>query len=244
MPTDDPSKDIEKALGYTFQDRALLALALTHRSWVEEQHPGGAAPSHLSQQRLEFLGDALLNYVVGKWLYELLPYASEGELTGRRKQFTEGGWLRSRGEALGVSRWLRLGRGEVGNVGRNRRVLEDTTEAILGAVVLDGGDAIGATLIRGWLPPELPPRDAGDPIIRFGEWFQMKHRASAPEPSYESTGPDDHRTWTAEVVVDGLRGVGTGPGKKEAKRAACHAILHEIDAREGAAIGAKGGPAG
>lgn len=219
---------VEEALAYRFNDSALLELALTHRSWVEERHPGGAAPGYLSQQRLEFLGDAILNYAVGRWLYLSLPTAEEGELTERRKRFTEGGWLHERGLALGLHRWVRLGRGEAARVDRNRTLIEDTTEAVIGAVALDGGDEAAFGLIRRWLPTTLPHMEVGDPIIRFNEWFQARYRRSPPEPTYASTGRDDAKEWTAEVEHEGIRVVGRGAGKKEAKKHALGLLLERL----------------
>lgn len=235
MEMDAAAEVIEGTLGYRFSDRGLLVLALTHRTWIEERHPGGGAPGHLSQQRLEFLGDGLLNYVVARWLYERFPRADEGELTGRRKQFTQGEWLRERGESLGLGSCVLLGRGEEANAAHNRKLLEDTVEAIIGAVALDGGDERATALVLGWLPQVLPtwdPREASDPVVRFGEWFQARYRKQPPEPRYEGSGPPHRRSWTAEILVDGLRGLGEGQSKPEAKRAACRNLLNQIAVRE------------
>lgn len=207
-----------------------MDLALTHRTWVEERHPGGAAPGHLSQQRLEFLGDAILNYTVGRWLYEALPTSDEGDLTERRKAFTKGEWLHQRGAALGLSQWVRLGRGEASS-DRNRKLLEDTTEALLGAVAVDGGEAAAIALVRAWLPATVPAEVEGDPIALFNEWYQRAHRGSPPEPEYHSSGPDHARTWTARYDLDGFAAEGLGVGKQDAKRAACRELWALIRAR-------------
>lgn len=224
MSTNEALTQLEARLGYTFSDRDLLRRALTHRSWVEERSPGGKAPSHQSQQRLEFLGDALLGYVVGRWVYEQLPTAGEGELTERRKAFTEGGWLAAKGASLGLGALVEVGRGEAANTA-NLKLDEDTAEAVLGAILLDGGDEAAVRVIRSWLPPELPPPGPRDPIVRFNEWFQGKHGRSPEPPEYESTGTPHALRWTARRALDGVAFEGYGSNKADANRDLCAAIL-------------------
>ena len=228
MSTEAELRDLQSRLGHTFADPALLDLALTHRTWVEERHPGGNAPAHLSQQRLEFLGDALLNQVVGRWLYERLPTASEGELTKRRTDFTRGEWLNARGVELGVGPLVRRGRGESLNAGINRKVVEDTTEALIGAVALDAGNAVAEAVLRAWLPAEIPREGVRDPVSALNEWHQKKYKCAVPEPESSSTGPDHQQTWTATLTLDGVTGRGVGGSLKDARRRMAQDLLEKL----------------
>lgn len=231
MSNDDDLAQLEERLGYHFRDRAHLIRALTHRTWVEERVPGGRAPAHESQQRLEFLGDALLGYVVGRWLFELLPTGDVGELTARRTEFTKGKWLAAKGGALGLERLVRRGAGEAANQ-TNQRLLEDTVEAILGAILVDGGENAAVGVIRSWLPQELPSglplSPSRDPIVVFGEWFQKHSRSTATEPAYSSTGAQHTPSWRASREIDGIEYEGFGGNKQEAKRALCLVILEAL----------------
>lgn len=209
---------LQQTLGYRFTDPALLDLALTHRSWVEERYPGGNAPAHESQQRLEFLGDALLGYVVGRWLYRLLPHAPEGDLTSRRMVFTQGTWLSARGDILGLDPLVRRGRGEAANLGGTAKLLEDTTEALIGAILLDGGEAAAIAVIESWLPAQAPAPPEPDSIAAFNEWYQAKFRKPPPEPTCIAVGPDLTPPWCAMLGVDGIEEQGSGRTKQEAKR--------------------------
>jgi ribonuclease-3 len=224
MPTDDALTELQERLGYRFKDPELLRRALSHRSWIEERAPGGRAPAHQNQQRLEFLGDALLGYVVGRWIYDQLPMADEGVLTIRRTDFTKGEWLSARGASLGLDHVVRLGRGEAAN-DANRKLLEDTTEAILGAILLDGGDEAAVRVLQSWLPAELPPPGPRNPISAFNEWFQARFRRSPPKPTYSSTGAQHTQTWSARREIDGVEFEGTGANHEEANRALCTEIL-------------------
>lgn len=191
---------------------------------MEEHAPGGRAPAHLSQQRLEFLGDALLGYVVGRWMYEQLPLADEGVLTERRTEFTKGTWLSAQGSSLRLDEFVLLGRGETANAA-NKKLLEDTAEAIVGAVLLDGGDEAAVRVIRSWLPAELPPPGPRDPIIAFGEWFQARFRQSPPKPAYSPSGAQHALSWCARREIDGVEFEGMGATQQDANRALCSAIL-------------------
>ena len=201
---------LQADLGYTFTDRSLLERALTHRSWIEERHPGGAAPAHLSQQRLEFLGDAVLGYVIGRWLYERLPTATEKELTSRRKGFACGAWLAELGERLNLRPLVLLGRGEAANVEKNLKVMEDTQ---------------ATQSLRRFLPDELPTQIEVDPIVRFGERYQAAHKRSPPPPAYSSEGPAHQKVFTATYTFRGESVSGRGATHQAAQRDACRELL-------------------
>jgi dsRNA-specific ribonuclease len=100
MFNDPRLADLQTALGYTFRRPEPLVRALTHPSFIEERHPGGKAPKHEAQGSLEFLGDALLDYVIARYLLEQRPLATEGELTASRAAYASGPWLEARAKAL------------------------------------------------------------------------------------------------------------------------------------------------
>ena len=141
-----PLEELEALLGCEFADRDLLVRALTHRS-----HPSG---DH--NERLEFLGDAVLGLLAGEALLETFPDASEGRLTKLKAQLVSSRALESVARAIELGRWLRLGKAEEAAGGREKRgLLVDATEALLGAVYLDGGlDAARKTVARAVVTPE------------------------------------------------------------------------------------------
>lgn len=218
---------VEGCLGYVFKNKDLLSTALTHRSWVEEQYPGGSAPSHLSNQRLEFLGDSFINYVVGRWLYEKLPMTAEGELTLRRAALVKGQSLHDHAIRLGLrGEFLRLGRGETAKMATNKILLGDAMEAIVGAILLDGGPELATAFVLKLLPPKPPEQGVGkDPIIALGEWYQKTYKQSLEEPSYDWDGPDHARIWTCTVEVAGQKSEASSQDKRNAKRMAYARML-------------------
>jgi len=218
---------IEAALGHQFRDGDLLRLALTHRTWVEERYPGGNAPDHLSNQRLEFLGDAFLDYLVGHWLYMELPMAAEGHLTGVRAELVDQNALIRYADKLGLHHDdLLLGRGESLNASTNRRLLADAVEAIIGALLLDGGEQAAGDFIRSLLPTELPiPAPVGDPISVLNEYCQKMYEGQHPVYDSDSEGPDHALTWCCTVELSGFYAHGSGASKQKARRAAGRQML-------------------
>lgn len=217
---------LQDALGHHFGDPALLQLALTHRSWIEERYPGGNAPSHLSQQRLEFLGDAFFGSVVARWVFDALATAPEGVLTKTREEYTKGVWLSAHGANLGLARLVRCGRGEQAKAADNRRLMEDTMEAIIGALLIDAGPVQTTEIIRGWLPGEvMPATELADPVSALNEWFQARYRHPPPDPEYAPEGLDHERIFACVIRFESFWGDGTGRSKKEARKAASAAFL-------------------
>jgi len=209
--------------------------ALTHRSWLKEQRDQGLNLGDADQQRLEFLGDAFLGYVVGRALFEADREADEGALTDRRKRLVEGKWLNAVGERLEVQKVVRLGKGEEAFQRRNERLCKDTVEALIGAILLDGGDEPARALIHRLMTDSDAPSEAGpDPIIAFGEEFQKRFRSPPPEPEYTSTGEDHMPMWQATLERwNGTTVRGTGTGKKDAKREAYRNALASIHQHAG-----------
>lgn len=228
MPDDTALAALEARIGYTFKDRATLRQALTHRSWLEERHPGGAGLDQASQQRLEFLGDAALGYIVGRWLFDERRDASPGDLTKLRAALVQGRFLASKAETLGLREIVLLGRGEAMNTS-NTQVLEDTLEAILGAIVLDSGLDAADRVDRAWLPEAnaLNVADAtvGDPISAYNDWHMKKYKQAPPKPYEEFEGPDQPHTWTLRTSLDGMSFQAEGRSKADAKRALYEQLL-------------------
>lgn len=218
--------ELEALLSYRFQDQQLLLRALTHRSWLEEERGQGRARDLQDQQRLEFLGDAFIGYSVGRNLYEQHPEAGEGSLTKMRSSTVDKAHLTAVGQQLDLKRWIRLGRGEASRISVNKQVLEDTVEAIVGAVLLDGGERPAHALVR-HLILESGITRAGNAISVFYELWQAKHHTKPPEVLYERIGGTDNAPlWEARLKLPSGQGlVGQGSTKSAAKEFVCGEAL-------------------
>lgn len=221
-------KTLEAKLGYTFRDEQLLENALTHSSYANEHRSKGV----LSNERLEFLGDAILGLVVADHLYRNRPELPEGDLTRIRAALVCESSLVEVARGLDLGRYLKLGRGEEGCGGRRRpSILADAVEAVLAAVYLDGGIGqvrqIISTLII----------DQGEQKVAKGRDFktmlqELAQRETGRVLSYElvgESGPDHHKTFSMQVLLNGqLVGEGQGHSKKEAEQAAAQAALERL----------------
>jgi ribonuclease-3 len=197
-------------LGHDFVDIGLLQHALAHRSWCGEQE--GGAPSN---ERLEFLGDAVLGLVVARYSYERYPNFPEGKLAKVRSAVVNARVLAQVAERLEVGEVLLLGRGEEASGGRTKAsILADAFEAILGAVYLDAGwDAAELLILR-----EL--QDAIAQAAKEPDDFDHKSRLQE-KAVHDGEGPDHERAYEAEVFVAGTSlGVGAGRSKKDAEQEA------------------------
>jgi ribonuclease-3 len=209
---------LEKTLGYTFVQQPLLVLALTHRS---------NATSH--NQRLEFLGDAVLGLLVAEMLYGLYTDADEGDLSKRQVSLVNGAQLAEIAVAMGLGEHLILSNSEEEQGGRsNASNLEDACEAVLGAVYLDGGiDAARALVEKFWKPYALELKAAPkDAKTALQEWAQAR---SLPLPEYvvlSSDGPAHAPHFVVEVRVHGQQPVSGEAGtKRAAERLAAEVML-------------------
>jgi len=205
-----------------------LKHALAHRSWCGEQE--GGAPSN---ERLEFLGDAVLGLVVAGYTYDHFPDFAEGKLAKVRSAVVNARVLADVAGRLGVGEVLLLGRGEEGSGGRTKAsILADAFEAILGAVYLDAGWEAAQQLVL---------RELGEAIERAGEEpddFDHKSRLQekavrdgdgTPRYAVVGSGPDHDRAYVAEVFLGGtLWGTGVGRSKKDAEQQAARAAWEEI----------------
>jgi len=215
----------------TFRHPELWERALTHRSYGHE-HPNWGDDN----ERLEFLGDAVLGFLVGKLLYERYPDRREGELSHLRAALVNNQHqLAELAVQLGLDRWVRLGKGaERQGSRRNPEILSDTFEAVVGAYYLDAGiEAVESFLQVLFLPlAERAARSTGPDINakgRLQEWA-LAHAGELPHYAIVSEVGQDHaKQFAAEVRIAGERyGTGSGPSKKAAEKAAARAALEAV----------------
>ena len=211
----------------TFRDHSLWQQAMTHRSFVNE-HPAACCEHN---ERLEFLGDAILTFVSGAYLYTRYPERSEGELTPIRAALVDQSQLCHFARSLGLGKHLRLGKGADQEGGRkSARLLCSAFEALVGAYFLDTEGNVQA--VSDYVLPMFDAvvaraiQQSTDPKSRLQEWA---HESLGTTPEYtvvSSIGPDHAKTFTVEVRVAGKAyGKGQGRSKKEAEKAAAAAAI-------------------
>jgi ribonuclease III len=222
--------EFESATGIIFHNKELLQEAFLHSSYANEAPPGADLPA--DNERLEFLGDAVLEFVVSKYLYEQYSDLREGELTRLRAALVRRETLAGVAQSRGLGDFLILGRGEEESGGRNRAAtLCATYEAVIGAVFLDQGlDAVEAFAIadlRGELEVLEPLALGKDAKSRLQEYTQQEFGVAPRYRVADSTGPDHAKIFVIEVTVLGHRaGVGRGGSKQEASQeAAIRALI-------------------
>jgi ribonuclease-3 len=226
--------ELQTRLGYQFQDAALLQLALTHPS---VRHESGAMSEH--NQRLEFLGDSVLELVLTAELYARFPALGEGPLTKARAQMVNRRALAEHGRRLGVGECLLLSRGEDKHGGRDRAsILADAFEALIGAVFLDGGFAEARTVVIGLFGERFEAHQTA-PLIDNpkGELQEILQATSTESPKYvlrSATGPDHDRNFECAVFNHGVElGHGRGKSKKDAESDAALAALANLRVQAG-----------
>ncbi len=219
-------RQLQEQLGYTFREVELLRLALTHPSVARE---GGLVTQ--TNQRLEFLGDAVLQLVLTRELYDRFPTDDEGPLSKARAKLVNGNTLAECARALGMGQYLLLSRGEEMSGGRDRvSTLADAFEAVLGAIYLDGSLAEATAFVLRQFASAFSELD-GIPSVENpkGELQELLQAKSAEAPSYQlvsATGPDHDRLFVCAVHHCGEElGRGTGKSKKAAEsEAAANAL--------------------
>ncbi|MDP8986725.1 MAG: ribonuclease III [Actinomycetota bacterium] len=209
---------LSRRLPRRFRDESLLLRALTHRSWCAE------SPGDQSNERLEFLGDAVLGLVVTDEIYRSYPQLPEGELAKIRAAVVSAVVLAEVAAELGVGEALRLGKGEDASGGRRKTsILADATEAVIGAVYLDAGRDAAAELVLDLLADRITEAATGpggtDYKTRLQELSALRFE-SLPRYSVTERGPDHAKQFSAEVEVGDRRGIGEGTSKKQAEQAA------------------------
>lgn len=225
-PTAEEIQALEERVGHRFADRRLLREALVHRSYRNEFPE---EPRH--NERLEFLGDAVLDLIVAEALMERLPNAAEGGLTRRRAAVVNEASLARTARRLDLGAALLLGRGEELNNGRDRSsILADAVEALVGAIYLDAGYGAARDAAHGWLAPLLDEVVRGaapdDSKTALQERLQALGRGA---PSYRvvaEDGPDHEKVFEVEITAgDQVLARGAGRSKKEAEKEAARRAL-------------------
>ncbi len=220
-------EELEKKLGYHFENPALLENALTHSSYANENKAKGLQ----SNERLEFLGDSVLGMVVADYLYRTHPGLPEGDLTRTRAALVCESSLAEVAQQLQLGFFLKLGRGEDAGGGRTRpSIVADAVEAVLAAVYLDGGIGSARKIIRRFiLDRESEKGTSRDFKTTLQELVQ---RESGQVLSYRLTGsegPDHAKTFSVEVDLNGAPiGQGRGHSKKEAEQMAAKAGIQKL----------------
>jgi len=228
---EESGASLTRRLGLPFNNQLLLTRALTHRSYVNE-HPEAVEDN----ERLEFLGDAVLDFVVGAWLYNHFPEMAEGELTRMRSALVRTEQLAAFARKLDIGRAMRLGRGEIQAGGRTRPLLLCSTfEALVGALYLQ----TDIETCSGFIHPLLEEAsqelfsqlDRYDPKSRLQEWSQAQKLGVPHYETVQSSGPDHARMFEVEVLLAGqVFGRGAGHSKQVAAHAAAQAALDAIGA--------------
>ena len=226
--------ELRDALGDPVLDPELLERALTHRSFAYEN---GGLPTN---ERLEFLGDAVLGVVVTETLYRSHPELSEGRLAKLRAAVVNARALAGVGREIALGQHIKLGRGEQATGGRNKAsILSDTVEAVLGAVHISGGFEASAVTVHRLFDPLIEAASALGAGLDWKTSLQelsAEHGLGVPEYVIEDDGPDHMKTFTAQVKVgEELYGNGVGRSKKEAEQAAAETAYGEIADDIGAA---------
>lgn len=223
----DKLETFQESIGYHFKTPSLLCSSLTHPSYFH-QYPD----TEESNQRLEFLGDAVLSTILADDLYERLSGEREGVLSLNRAALAQGAQLAALARELGLGAVLRLGEGEIKNKGRRREsILEDALEALIGAIFLDSDWNTTRRVVLNWYG-DISDRletllEQHNPKGRLQELVQPVHGNEAIEYVVASTsGPDHAKSYTVEAHIMGsLMGEGRGSSKKEAEENAASAAL-------------------
>lgn len=214
----------EQASGIYFIDKTLLQRALTHRSYLNETRYLLQADN----ERLEFLGDAVLDFLVGEYLYNRFPEMREGMLTNLRAALVRETTLAAFAVKLGLGDFLLMGRGEVESGGRGRSAtLCGAFEALVGALYLDQGLDAVKTLSFGLIEPVLPAMAEAaalkDAKSRLQEWSQMIFRATPRYHTATANGPDHDKQFSVQVLInDVIWGMGNGKSKQLASQEAAY----------------------
>ncbi|MDR2649927.1 MAG: ribonuclease III [Clostridiales bacterium] len=215
---------------YTFNDVSLLERAFTHSSYAHEQSPDSSEHN----ERLEFLGDAVLEVVISELLYKRFPEYDEGQLTKFRAGLVCEASLAKTGHGTGIEEYLRLGRGEEGTGGRFRdALLADAFEAVIGALFLDGGFERAQAFIYECFDEEIGLQsesfDQFDNKTFLQESFQKNSKIPLNYVITDESGPDHNKTFTAKVRHNGkVLGVGSGRSKKEAEQSAASEAIKKL----------------
>ena len=231
MLTQEHIKELEDNIGYCFKDKNLLKQALTHSSFVNEQRIN-KLPDY---ERLEFLGDAVLQLTTSDLLFRNYPEMREGELTRKRASLVCGASLARCAETIHLGQYILMGRGEETTGGRNKEhILADVMEAVIGAIHLDGGFERAIDFIHRFVLDDLEEKQAfRDNKTLLQEYVQREKGAVIQYVLVGESGPDHEREFMVEVRVNGKTvGQGMGKTKKSAEQQAAYKALLAAKGKE------------
>jgi len=224
-------EEFEKQIGYTFNNKNTLTLAFTHSSYANENRRG----SHENNERLEFLGDAVLDMVVSEYMYRIFPEMPEGELTKLRAGVVCEASLAKLSRRLDIGIWLLLGKGEESTGGRNRdSILADAFEAVIGAICIDGGMETVTKYILSFMKEEIECTKESfrtmDCKTHLQEVIQKISKIPVSYTIVDEMGPDHDKIFVSEVYHEGaVLGRGQGKSKKEAEQSAANDALSKME---------------
>ncbi len=223
-------RELMVRLGVQFDDILLLTRSLTHRSYLNE-HPEALEDN----ERLEFLGDAVLDFLVGEWLYNRFPEMGEGDLTQMRSAFVQTNQLADFAKKIDIENAVRLGRGEIKSGGKLRNTLLcDVFEAFIGAMLLDQGinkvmDFV-YPLLEEVVNEIIKEHKNEDPKSQFQEWAQAHGYHPPKYHTIGVSGPDHAKVFKVEASVDNkVVGVGKAKSKQAAEKIAARTALESIE---------------
>lgn len=215
---------LQKQIQYSFENQKLLLQAFTHKS-ANAQH----------NERLEYLGDAILNFIIADLLYLKFPYAKEGELTRRRANLVNGRALGEKARQFDLGEYLHLGTGEKLSGGfRRESILANCFEALLGALYLDGGYSVCRQKIEIWFADDIenesktaPEKDAKT-ILQ--EWLQAQQKALPVYQVIHIDGPQHEQIFSVQLYVDGLDNpiIASGASRRIAEQRAAKIFLEQV----------------
>ena len=219
------AKQLQERLQYTFSDQQLLVLALSHRSRGSQNN-----------ERLEFLGDAVLGLTISNFLYRRFSHASEGDLSRIRSQIVRAESLAEIARSLELGPELLLGQGEMKSGGQRRdSILGDTVEALIGAIYLDGGILSAERCILSWFSEQLNAValdvPVKDPKTALQEWLQGRGRALPEYQLVKTEGEDHSRLYTMGCIIDELKSAATATAssRRRAEQLVAEKILKELE---------------
>lgn len=222
-------KMLEKVIGYTIVDKDIFHEALRHRS-----HPSCGSPlKEPSNERMEFLGDAIINLYVGAFLYEVFPESPEGELTKMRSILVSREFLAKKGKELELGKFVILGEGEERSGGRFKdSIISNAMESITGAMYLDGGHEAAQKFVNRVILRNYENVLESEGQNYKGELLEYIQKQHLPMPKFitkKETGPDHKKTYTVAVLVnEEILGSGKGKSKKIAEQEAARIAMEKI----------------
>jgi ribonuclease-3 len=226
---EETPQEFSRRLNLHFSDYLLLSRALTHRSYLNE-HPEALEDN----ERLEYLGDAVLDFMVGAWLYNRFPEMAEGPLTRLRSALVRTEQLAEFAQEINLSAAMHVGRGEADSGGYERPALLCATfEAIIGALYLDAGisavESFVEPLLESVADQILSSGKIQDPKSKLQEWTQARGNGAPIYRTVSATGPEHEKVFEVEVIINNsVLGHGTGRSKQSAAKAAAQQALQTL----------------